>query len=253
MPTHKEVAIITGGGRGIGAAIARQLAADGYCTAIADYLADQAEETAATINSQGGNAVGVSCDVRKLADIARLLETVKSKLGLPTVLVNNAGLYPNHAALDMTEAQWDDVLDTNLKGTFFCSQFLARELVAAGRPGTIVNVASTSAYSARFGAAHYSASKAGVVMLTRSLAQEFGPQKIRVNAVAPGLVEAKEGLVSEEYRKQFITMVPSGKIGKVEDIANAVAFLASAAADYINGHTIVVDGGFIAGRALQRS
>jgi len=251
--TTAPVAVVTGGGRGIGAAIARQLADNGMAVAIGDYLEAEARETAQSIIDAGGKAMSMHCDVRRLDEIRALFAATTEQLGLPTVLINNAGIYPNHAALEMTEEQWDDVLDVNLKGSFFCAQALARGLVAAGKPGCIVNLASTAAYSARAGAAHYGSSKAAVVALTRSLAQEFGPIGIRTNCVAPGLVEAKEGLVTEEYRKQFLTMVPSGRIGRVEDISNVVAFLASPAADYVNGETILVDGGFITGRALQRS
>lgn len=247
------VAVVTGGGRGIGAAIARQLADNGMSVAIGDYLEAEARETAQSIVDSGGRAIAMRCDVRRLDEIRALFATTNEQLGLPSVLINNAGVYPNHPALDMTEEQWDDVLDINLKGSFFCAQALVRGLVAAGQPGCIVNIASTAAYSSRAGAAHYSASKAAVVTLTKSLAQEFGPFGVRTNCVAPGLVEAKEGLVTEAYRKQFLTMVPSGRIGRVEDISNVVAFLASPAADYVNGETILVDGGFTTGRALQRS
>lgn len=249
----RTVAVVTGGGRGIGAAIAQRLAEAGYLVAIGDYLADEAAATAEAITAKGGKAIGIGCDVRRIADIADLFEKAKAALGIPTVLVNNAGVYPNHAALEMTEEDWDRVLDTNLKGSFFCAQALARSVATAGLTGCIVNVASTSAFSARAGACHYSASKAGIVMMTKSLAQEFGPMGIRVNCVAPGLVEAKEGLVTEDYRREFLTMVPSGRIGRVDDIANVAAFLASPASDYVNGETIVVDGGFLAGRSLQRS
>jgi NAD(P)-dependent dehydrogenase (short-subunit alcohol dehydrogenase family) len=250
---QERVAVVTGGARGIGAAIARELAANGMAVAIGDYLEAEARETAAAIVASGGRAMAMGCDVRRLDDIRALFAAATEQLGLPSVLVNNAGVYPNHASLEMTEQQWDDVLDINLKGTFFCAQTLARGLVEAGRPGCIVNLASTAAYSARPGAAHYGSSKAAVVALTRALAQEFGPHRIRTNCVAPGLVEAKEGLVTEAYKKQFLTMVPSGRIGRVEDIASVVAFLTSPAADYVNGETIVVDGGFLTGRALQRS
>ena len=152
----------------------------------------------------------------------------------------------------MPEAAWDRVLDINLKGPFLCSQAFARTHLAP-TGGAIVNVASTAAFSARVGAAHYSASKAGVVMLTKSLAQEFGACGIRVNAVAPGLIEVDEGHVSAEYKEMFLKMVPRGRIGRPEDVAAAVAFLLTQAADYINGECIVVDGGFLAGRALLQS
>ena len=178
---------------------------------------------------------------------------VVADLGAPEVLVNNAGVYPDHALLDMPEAAWDAVLTTNLKGTFLCTQAFARSRVAAGGGGSIVNLASTAAFSARVGASHYSASKAAVVMFTKSTAQELGPHGVRVNAVAPALIEVREDQVSEEYRKLFLTMIPRGRTGHAGDIAGTVAFLASSAADFINGECIVVDGGFLTGRALIRS
>jgi NAD(P)-dependent dehydrogenase (short-subunit alcohol dehydrogenase family) len=153
----------------------------------------------------------------------------------------------------MPEAAWDSVLDTNLKGPLLCSQAFARMRLASGGGGAIVNLASTAAFSARVGAAHYSASKAGLVMLTKSLAQELGPQGIRVNAVAPGLIEVDEGHVSAEYKEAFLRMIPRGRIGRPEDVAAAVAFLLTPAADYINGECIVVDGAFLAGRSLLQS
>jgi 3-oxoacyl-[acyl-carrier protein] reductase len=153
----------------------------------------------------------------------------------------------------MTEAAWDSVQGVNLKGTFLCTQAFGRVRVVEGGGGAIVNLASTAAFSARVGAAHYSASKAGVVMFTKSSAQEFGPHAIRVNAVAPGLIEVREDQVSPEYKERFLTMIPRGRTGRASDIAGTVAFLLSEAADFINGECIVVDGGFLSGRPLMRS
>ena len=152
----------------------------------------------------------------------------------------------------MPEAAWDRVLDINLKGSFLCSQVFGRMRLAP-TGGAIVNVASTAAFSARVGTAHYSASKAGLVMLTKSLAQELGPYGIRVNAVAPGLVEVDEGHVSPEYKEIFLRMIPRGRIGRPEDVAATVRFLLTDASDYLNGECIVGDGGFLTGRSLSRS
>jgi 3-oxoacyl-[acyl-carrier protein] reductase len=145
------------------------------------------------------------------------------------------------------------VLDVNLKGPFLCSQAFARKRVAAGGGGTIVNLASTAGFSARVGAAHYSASKAGVVMLTKSMAQEFGPHGIRVNAVAPGFIEVRDDQVSPAYKQQMISLIPLGRPGKSPNIANTVAFLVSDAAEFITGECVVVDGGLLTGRPLVRS
>ncbi len=250
---NKPVALVTGGGRSIGRAISEVLHERGYSIAVADLDADEAQAVAAQLSPDASTARAYRLDVCSTGSIAAVFEAVGRDLGTPEVLVNNAGVYPSHAALDMTEEAWDKVMDTNLKGSFFCGQALARGLAGQGRRGAIVNIASTAAFSARPGAAHYGASKAGLVMLTKSLAQEFGPLGIRVNAVAPGLVEVREGLVSQAYRDQFLTLIPSGRTGVSHDISGVVAFLLSAEADYVNGECIVVDGGFLTGRSLQRS
>ena len=180
-------------------------------------------------------------------------ERIAADFGVPTALVNNAGIYPDHALLDMPEEAWDAVLDVNLKGPFLCSQAFARKRVAAGGGGAIVNLASTAGFSARVGAAHYGASKAGVVMLTKSMAQEWGPHSIRVNAVAPGFIQVRDDQVSPEYRSQMLKLIPLGRVGKAPNIADTVAFLLSEGADFITGETIVVDGGLLTGRPLMRS
>src|SRR5690606_38822185 len=221
--------------------------------AVTDYDLPEAEAVAKSLSPAGDTARAYRMDVASVEDIQRVFEQIQQELGTPTALANNAGIYPNKAALDSDEALWDQVFDVNVKGSFFCAQALVRQVHAAGLNGTVVNVASTAAFSARPGAAAYSSSKAAVVMLTKSLAQEFGPNGIRVNAVAPGLIEVRPGMVSEAYRDQFISHVPSGRIGQPPDISNVVAFLLSDESDYVNGDCIVVDGGFLAGRTLQRS
>jgi len=248
-----QVALVTGAAAGIGREIALQLHGAGYRIALADLDFDGIQQLQMMLDPTAASARAYRLDVRSPGQIAEVFTRAAEDLGTLSALVNNAGIYPNHPSLDMTEADWDSVLDTNLKGTFFCCQALARVSAAANTPGVIVNLASTSAFSARQGAAHYGASKAAVIMLTKSLAQEFGPLGIRVNAVAPGLVQVNEVNVNEAYRKQFVTMIPSGRVGQPADIASVVLFLLSAAAGYINGECIVVDGGFLTGRVLQRS
>ena len=250
---QEPVALVTGAAAGIGREIAQQLHGAGYRVALADLDLEGVRQLQASLDPSAARVRAYRLDVRSPDQIAEVFARAGDDLGTLSALVNNAGIYPNHPSLDMTEAQWDSVLDANLKGTFFCCQALARALAAAGTPGAIVNLASTSAFSARQGAAHYGASKAAVIMLTKSLAQEFGPLGIRVNAVAPGLVQVNEVNVSEAYRKQFVTMIPSGRVGQPADIAGVVLFLLSRPAEYINGECIVVDGGFLTGRMLQRS
>ena len=229
------------------------LGSRGYAVAAGDIDAAKADAVAAAITAGGGRAAAFHLDVASAADVATVFPAIAASLGLPTVLVNNAGIYPDDTLLDMTEAQWDRVLDVNLKGTFLCAQFFARMRIAAGGGGAIVNLASTAAFSARIGAGHYSASKAGVVMLTKSLAQELGPQGIRVNAVAPGLIEVDGERVTAEYKRNFLPNIPIGRVGQPKDIAELVAFLASDDAGFINGACVPVDGGFLAGRKLIRA
>jgi len=248
----RPVALVTGAGRGLGRAIATALHDGRYKVAVTDVDEAAAVSVARSLSADGSTARAYRLDVSSAQQVGDVFASVARDLGVPDALVNNAGVYPNHSILDMPEAAWDRVLDTNLKGPFLCSQAFARMRPAAVG-GVIVNVASTAAFSARVGAAHYSASKAGLVMLTRSLAQEFGPYGIRVNAVAPGLVEVDEGHVTAEYKEMFLKMIPRGRIGRPEDIAATVAFLLTDAANYINGECIVVDGGFLTGRPLLRS
>ena len=248
----QPVALVTGAGRGLGRAIASALHESRYKVAVTDVDEAAAVSVARSLSAERSTAHAYPLDVSSAQQVADVFASVARDLGVPDALVNNAGVYPNDSILDMPEAAWDRVLDINLKGPFLCSQAFARMRPAA-TGGVIVNVASTAAFSARVGAAHYSASKAGLVMLTKSLAQELGPYGIRVNAVAPGLVEVEEGHVSAEYKEMFLKMIPRGRIGRPEDIAAAVSFLLTDAANYINGECIAVDGGFLTGRPHLRS
>jgi 3-oxoacyl-[acyl-carrier protein] reductase len=247
-----RVALVTGAGRGLGQAIARTLHASRYKVAVTDVDEGAAVSVAQSLSADGSMARAYRLDVSSAQQVADVFASVAHDLGLPDALVNNAGVYPSDSILDMPEAAWDRVLDINLKGPFLCSQAFGRMRLAP-TGGVIVNVASTAAFSARVGAAHYGASKAGLVMLTKSLAQEFGPYRIRVNAVAPGLIEVDEGHVSSEYKEMFLKMIPRGRLGRPADVAATVRFLLTEASDYINGECIVVDGGFLTGRSLLRS
>ncbi len=252
MTEPRPLAIVTGAARGLGRAIAHTLHQKGFNVAVTDIDASEAASVAQSLSSQGTTARAYGLDVSSAQQVADVFAAIARDLGLPDALVNNAGIYPNHSVLDMPEAAWDRVLDINLKGSFLCSQAFARMRLASGG-GAIVNLASTAAFSARVGAAHYSASKAGIVMLTKSLAQELGPHGIRVNAVAPGLIDVDTAHVTPEYKEMFRKMIPRARTGRPEDVANAVAFLLGEGSDFINGECIAIDGGFLAGRTLLRS
>jgi 3-oxoacyl-[acyl-carrier protein] reductase len=249
----RPAAIVTGAARGLGRAIATTLGSAGYAVALADIDEAGASEAAAAIVQSGGAASVHRLDVASAGEVRAVLAAVAAAHGVPVALVNNAGIYPDDAILEMTEANWDRVLDVNLKGTFLCAQAFARARIAAGGPGAIVNLASTAAFSARPGAAHYSASKAGIVMLTKSLAQELGPHGIRVNAVAPGLIEVEGDRVTAEYKRNFLPNIPLGRVGEPDDVAELVAFLLSDRAAFINGACVPIDGGFLTGRRLIRA
>ncbi|SRR5258706_4853372 len=251
--TKPSVAVVTGAARSLGRAIAETLHGKEYAVALTDVDDKEVAKVAASLDASGQTARAYRLDVSKAVEVTSVFDAVVDDLGVPTALVNNAGIYPDHALLDMPEEAWDRVLDVNLKGTFLCSQAFGRKRVAAGGGGAIVNLASTAGFSARVGAAHYSASKAGVVMLTKSMAQELGPHAIRVNSVAPGFIEVRDDQVSPEYRAQMLTLIPLGRVGKAPNIADTVAFLVSEGAAFITGETIVVDGGLLTGRPLIRS
>jgi len=249
---EKRVAIVTGGGGGLGKATAERLFKDGFSVAVVDRDGATARAVAETLDSRGKTARAYTLDVSSVSDVAVTITAISSDLGVPTALVNNAGIYPDHALLDMPVEAWDQVMSVNLRGTFLCTQAFGR-LRRDMTGGAIVNLASAAGFSARIGASHYSASKAGVVMFTKAAALELGPLGIRVNAVAPGLIEVRDDQVSKAYRDQYLTMIPRGRMGRAPDIAGTVAFLLSSDADFINGECIAVDGGFLTGRPLVRA
>jgi len=254
MKHGDRVVLVTGGGHGIGRAICEIFAQDGTRVVIADRLANAAESVANAIREEtAAEALPVEVDVRDAASVEAAVQQVIDRFGQIDVLVNNAGIYPNTPVVEMDEAEWDAVFDTNVKGMFLVSRTVARRMIERGAGGRIVNISSGSAKSGRVGAAHYCASKAAVDMFTRVLALELAPHDIVVNAVAPGLIEVPDWSLSDEYINALVTMTPMGRIGQPEDIARAVFYLASPEATFITGSVLSVDGGSLAGRPLPLS
>jgi NAD(P)-dependent dehydrogenase (short-subunit alcohol dehydrogenase family) len=240
-----KVALVTGAQQGIGKAIALAYGREG-ASVVVNYLDDQtaAEAVATQIRARGREAVIVAGDVSRPADVQRMVEA-GTALGGIDIVVNNAGIFPRVEFLDMTEAQWDAVLDVNLKGTFFCSQAVARQLVARGQGGVIISLASGAAFRSSPRGVHYVSSKAGIVGFTRAAALELARYHIRVNAIAPGTTDTAQPRygMSEEELQAVGQQIPLGRLGTPEDVADLAVFLASEEARHITGQTIHVNGG----------
>ena len=240
-----KVALVTGAQQGIGKAIALAYGREGASVVI-NYLDNQAAaaEIASQIRALGQRAVPIAGDVAQAADIRRMVEAGES-LGGIDILVNNAGIFPRVEFLDMTEAQWDEVLNVNLKGTFLCTQAVAQKLVERGRAGVVINLASSAAFRSSPRGVHYVASKAGIVGVTRATALELAPYRVRVNAIAPGTTDTAQPRygMSEEELQAAARQVPLGRMGAPEDVADLAVFLASEEARHITGQTLHVNGG----------
>ena len=242
-----QTALVTGAGRGIGAAIARRLSEAGAAVAV-HYRssADGAERVASAIRDGGGTAVTVTADLTRGAEADRLVAETVDALGGLDVLINNAGIYPVSPLLEMTEEEWDAVVDANLKSVFVTTRAAARTM-AENRRGAIVNIASVEGEKPAPMHSHYTSAKAGVLMHTRSAALELGPAGIRVNAVSPGLIW-KRGIEEEwpEGVDRWLDAAPLGRMGLPEEVADACLFLASPAARWVTGANLAVDGGVLA-------
>ena len=239
-----KVALVTGASRGIGRAIALKLAAEGAAVVINYHGSmEKAKEVKAEIESDGGIAEIMQCNVADYQATEAMIRKVTDDFGRLDILVNNAGITRDGLLMKMSEEDYDTVLDTNLKGTFHCIRFAARQMLRQ-RGGRIINLSSVSGILGNAGQANYSASKAGVIGLTKSAARELASRGITVNAVAPGFIETEmTAVLTEKVRESAVAQIPRGAFGTAEDVAEAVAFLASDSARYITGQTIHVDGG----------
>jgi 3-oxoacyl-[acyl-carrier protein] reductase len=241
---ENKSAIVTGGSRGIGSAIAFNLAQYGANVAIIDkdYL-EEAEKTITKINALGRKGIVIQADTSVYNDAAKIVDAVIKELGRLDILVNNAGINWDGVIWKMTEEQWDKVIDINLKGYFNYARAVA-PVFREQKSGKIVNISSINGLRGKFGQANYSASKAGIIGLTKTLAKELGKYSVNVNAVAPGLVETDMmKQASEEVRKTAVEEIALNRLGQPEDVANAVVFLCSELANHITGEVIKVDGG----------
>ena len=240
-----RVALVTGASSGLGTRFAEVLAANGAAVGLVARRKDRLDEVASRIKAAGGRAVAVTADVLDRDAMSRAFDAVEAEFGTVTVLINNAGIAHAGRAVDMPEAEWRRVLGTNLDAVFFWAQEAARRMLAAGRPGTIVNIASVLGFGVAKGVVGYTTAKAGVVQLTKALGLELAFKGIRVNAIAPGyfVTEINRDYLSTEAGQKLKREIPVGRFGDDGDLDGALLLLASDAGRFMAGTTIVVDGG----------
>jgi len=238
-----KVAMVTGAAQGIGKAVALLLARNGADIIVADINLEKAEETAKEIQALGRKALAAKVDVGNLDDVIRVVQTVLEQFSQIDILVNNAGINRDKLILRMTEEDWDVVLKINLKGTFNCTKAVVRHM-SKQRSGKIVNIASVVGEMGNAGQANYAASKAGVIGFTKTIAREFAQRGININAIAPGYIETPmTDVLAEKVKEQLRRLIPMERLGKPEDVAEAVLFLVSEASSYITGQVLNVNGG----------
>jgi len=240
-----KVALVTGASSGLGTQFAHALAENGAAVALVARRADRLEQLKGRIEAAGGRALAIEGDVTDRASMAHAFDKAESAFGTVTILVNNAGVAHSGRAIDLPEEEWRRVLGTNLDAVFYCAQEAARRMLAAGKKGSIVNIASVLGLSAAKGVVAYATAKAGVVQVTKALALELAFKGVRVNAIAPGwfVTEINDAYLMSEAGEKIKRDIPTGRFGQEGDLDGALLLLASDAGSYITGTTIVVDGG----------
>ena len=246
MTLEGKTALVTGASRGIGKAIALKLAEEGAdITFFYSNNEEKARETVKELEAKNIKALGLKVDVSNSTEVTEAVKTIEKEFGSVDILVNNAGITRDNLLIRMSEEDWEDVLDINLKGAFLTTKAVARKMMKT-RYGKIINISSIVGVKGNIGQGNYSASKAGIIGFTKSMAQELASRGIRVNAVAPGFIETDmTDVLKDEVKTEMLKNIPLGNLGKPEDIANLVVFLASSKADYITGQVINIDGGMV--------
>ena len=243
MELKTKVALITGAAQGIGKAVTLVLARHGADVVVADVNIEKAQETAREVEALGRAAMAVRVDVTRLEDVEKMVEAAVQRFGKIDILINNAGIARDKLILRMTEEDWDTVLNVNLKGTFNCTKAVIKHM-SKQRSGKIVNIASVVGIMGNPGQANYSASKAGVIGLTKTIAREFAARGINVNAIAPGYIQTPmTEVLPEKAKEELKRLIPMERLGQPEDVAHAVLFLVSEASSYITGNILNVNGG----------
>ena len=246
MELKGKTAIITGAGRGIGKVIAMKLAKEGANVVVNDIpSSEEADITAQQINDAGGNAVVYKCDVRNLNDVEEMAKYTNNKFGSIDILINNAGITRDNLIMRMSEKDWDDVISINLKGAFNCIKAVTR-IMMKQRSGTIVNLSSVVGVMGNSGQTNYSASKAGLIGLTKSTAKELASRGITCNAVAPGFIKSEmTDKLPDNVKEEYLKNIPLGRFGTPDDVADVISFLVSEKANYITGQVLHIDGGLV--------